>query len=266
MINIYSYLSSYKVIYTPDSSRSNFGCSSSRHSSRERDYSVESARRAVSKFKTLACTTSFDYFGTITFGSNFNRFDYDKTIKLLQKKFYQLSSRFPEFKYLYVVEYHSDGAFHLHGLFSFPRSFFKLRSVDRSGRVFYSSLLNRLFGRNSFSKIKGLFHKAVDYCCKYILKAPVKISQYYFHSSNVRRDPVFSVDGSDCLKFLVCLRHFFSSKICTYKFFTCCYLTPSEFSFLRDNFLWFWDFLNPFSGDYAEIMPVCSSGEQISLF
>lgn len=80
---------------------------------------LRSVRRSKDSIYKLALCNEWDYFTTFTFDSSNYRYDYDVCIKRFRQWVSNLKKRFcPNLQYLFIVEPHKDGAYHLHGLMS----------------------------------------------------------------------------------------------------------------------------------------------------
>ena len=140
---------------------------------------LASVKRAVRAVDRLFLCNHWDYFVTLTISPALcpDRTDPKAVKLLLQSAFDRLRKAGVEFRYLLVPDYHSDGSIHFHGFFSIEKRFltragnFKLRG--RYLPMFYSPLLNKLLGRNSFRPLVGgpYNNDCLTYCLKYVRKA-----------------------------------------------------------------------------------------------
>ena len=220
-----------------------------------RDYTVESLARAQGKFRRLARAYRWDFFFTLTFSPrDFKRDDYKATIGYVQMKFQQLRSIYPQFNWLYVVEQHKDGAYHIHGFLTFPKGLMRLRSAGFEGkrRLFYSEFFLSEFGYNRLTSLKGNFKRAVDYCLKYVSKSfTTSLGVHsYFHSQFESFEEIYegklAKDYENALHFL-----FYQRIKC---FMGCRYLEISldEFHDLK-RYLWAYSHCNDDDDEFEVI-------------
>ena len=134
--------------------------------------------RAKQKIRELALCNDFEYFATFTINPNCDRYNLKECLHNLRVglKYYKKNNK--DFKYLFVIEQHKDGAYHFHGLVSGVSDFYKNDNGYLSSRYWSKKL-----GYNSFSKIKD--KKAVSfYITKYLTKNPVIIESGYHYISS----------------------------------------------------------------------------------
>ena len=80
---------------------------------------LRAVRRSKDSIYKLALCNEWDFFTTFTFDNSNFRYDYDICIKRFRNWLSHLKQRFcSDLKYLFIVEPHKDGAYHLHGLMS----------------------------------------------------------------------------------------------------------------------------------------------------
>lgn len=145
--------------------------------------------RAKSTIRDLALSNDFNYFGTMTFDKELvDRFNISDICDLLKVTFKAYKRKYNDFKYLYILEKHKNGAYHLHGLFSGLGDLY----INQYG-YFNSSFFQQKLGKvNSFSTIK---HKGrtANYITKYITKDCIRspTRQLYFCSKGLERSKVF---------------------------------------------------------------------------
>lgn len=78
---------------------------------------LRSVRRSKDSIYKLALCNEWDFFCTFTFDNENFRYDYSVCIKRFRKWLNnQKSRKCPDLIYLFIVEPHKDGAYHLHGL------------------------------------------------------------------------------------------------------------------------------------------------------
>lgn len=78
---------------------------------------LRSFQRSKDSVYKLALCNEWDYFCTFTFDSANFRYDYDICIKRFRKFMNNFKNRYcDDLLYLFIVEPHKDGAYHLHGL------------------------------------------------------------------------------------------------------------------------------------------------------
>ena len=130
---------------------------------------LRSVRRAKDSIYKLALCNEWDYFCTFTFSQSNFRYDYDICIKRFRKWIDHLRSRYcPNLKYLFIVEPHKDGAYHLHGLISNVYSSLLYRKKDWGIYQRYV-FKNYNFGRNEISPVVDSA-RISNYITKYITK------------------------------------------------------------------------------------------------
>lgn len=149
-------------------------CSTSSYSDltqEQKDFNnkFRSVRRAKDSIYKLALCNSWEYFCTFTF-STFNfRYDYDICIKRFRKWINNIKTKYcPDLKYLFIVEPHKDGAYHLHGLISGIGTL-PLRKKKNWGIYERYVVECYNFGRNEISPVLDSC-RISNYITKYITK------------------------------------------------------------------------------------------------
>lgn len=143
------------------------------------DNSLSRTRRLF--FDTAMCNR-LPLFTTVTFNSDYDRFD----LPSLKKSFCKWLNNYKyrvdaDFKYMFVPEQHENGAWHFHGLTTFPiglqtplyikkRVGEKLIDVKNTRHYLSWPSISEKFGFYSASIVQD-YDKAVSYIQKYITKA-----------------------------------------------------------------------------------------------
>lgn len=147
--------------------------------------------RAKTTIKNLILCNSFNYFVTLTFNNNFNRYELSNLRTKINNKLRKLRKlhNLP-FKFLLVAEQHKDGAWHFHGLLD--------RSIDNflyiNKNLYLSCEIFDYFGYNSFSIIEDI-DKVSSYMTKYItkdFKKREKGKHLYFASQNLNKPRILN--------------------------------------------------------------------------
>ena len=147
---------------------------------------ISRSKKAV---KELALCNDFNYFVTITIKNDFNRYNIDNAFLYLSKFCKKYKRKFSLFSYVFIAEYHQDGAIHFHGLCFLPpeATFFDLyhRTIrNQKDEKFYhcfSSYVFDDFGRNTFQPITSK-EKVSSYIMKYITKDCIRTSTHRLYT------------------------------------------------------------------------------------
>jgi hypothetical protein len=145
--------------------------------------------RSKKSVKDIALCNDFNYFVTITIKNDYNRYNIDNAFYFLSKfcKKYKrkYSSKNSPFSYIFIAEYHKNGAIHFHGLCSVPSNAIDFDLYPRTIRnkkdnkfyhCFSSSIFDE-FGRNTFQPITSKA-KISSYILKYITKDCIRTSTH----------------------------------------------------------------------------------------
>lgn len=177
--------------------------------------SSDSIRRAQARLKELLLSNSFDWFVTLTLnGAKIDRYDYSAVINPLSK---WLDNRVQRrgWTYVFVPEFHKDGAIHLHGVVAGD-----LRAVD-SGTVkvhgkkkpVRMSTYRRYYSGQAYSTIYNLpdwsigystavrldekRHAVAQYIGKYITKDSKKVGgRWYLSGGALKRADISIFRGN----------------------------------------------------------------------
>ena len=145
--------------------------------------------RSKKSVKELALCNDFNFFVTITIKNDYNRFNIDNAFYFLKKFCKKYKRKFSSFSYLFIAEYHKNGAIHFHGLCNLPfeaiqldlyRRTIKNQKDDRFYHTF-SSLIFDNFGRNTFDYITSK-DKISSYILKYITKDCIRTSSHRLYT------------------------------------------------------------------------------------
>lgn len=143
--------------------------------------SVRRSKKIVSDY--LACNR-FELFGTITFGGDM-RHDVDHTKKQFNTWLKNQRDRNGKFKYVFVPEYHKDGALHFHGVMANYTGKLRHSRNVKTGNLLYGKRGNPRYDlaefRLGFTRIEPIGQTTEDhakvgsYIRKYITKDMVNI-------------------------------------------------------------------------------------------
>lgn len=145
--------------------------------------------RSKKSVKELALCNDFNFFVTITIKNDYNRYNVDNAFYFLQKFCKKYKRKFSSFSYLFIAEYHKNGAIHFHGLCNLPfeaiqldlyRRTIKNQKDDRFYHTF-SSLIFDNFGRNTFDYITSKY-KISSYILKYITKDCIRTTSHRLYT------------------------------------------------------------------------------------
>lgn len=171
-----------------------------------------SMRRAASKLRDIALCNDFRYFVTLTLDpAKINRHDMDALVRVLNR-WADNRVRRHGLRYVLVPERHKDGAIHLHGFFNDalpmvdsgtvrrpgikqprkPRSASeRQRWLDEGGQIVYN-IPDWTLGFSTALELRGDYHAAVGYVCKYVRKEQEKIGGRWYYSGGKLAKPVVS--------------------------------------------------------------------------
>lgn len=147
---------------------------------------ISRSKKAV---KELALCNEFNYFVTITIKNDYNRYNIDNAFLYLSKFCKKYKRKFFEFSYVFIAEFHQDGAIHFHGLCFLPSNatMFDLyhRTIrnqkdDKFYHCFSSTIFDE-FGRNTFQPINSK-EKISSYIMKYITKDCIRTSSHRLYT------------------------------------------------------------------------------------
>lgn len=152
---------------------------SSTESAEER--SIRRSQKIISDY--LACNR-FELFGTITFGGT-NRYDIEHVKKQFNTWLKNQRDRNGKFKYVFVPEYHKDGALHFHGVMAGYTGKLRPSRSMKTGKLLYGKRGNQRYDlaefKLGFTRVEEI-GKTVDdhvkvggYIRKYITKDMINI-------------------------------------------------------------------------------------------
>lgn len=130
---------------------------------------LRSVRRSKDSIYKLSLCNDWEFFCTFTFSKSNFRYEYDVCIKRFRQWIANIKKRFcPDLKYLFIVEPHKDGAYHLHGLMS---NLGGLPLLKKKNWGIYERYVieNYNFGRNEISPVVDSA-RISNYITKYITK------------------------------------------------------------------------------------------------
>ena len=145
--------------------------------------------RSKKSVKELALCNDFNYFVTITIKNDYNRYNIDNAFYFLSKFCKKYKRKFSSFSYIFIAEYHKNGAIHFHGLCSVPLNAIDFDLYPRTiknqkNNKFYhclSSFIFDEFGRNVFQPITSK-QKISSYILKYITKDCIRTSTHRMYT------------------------------------------------------------------------------------
>ena len=143
--------------------------------------------RCKSSISDLLLCNDFKFFITITFNSNYNRFDLDSLRKSVNLKIRKLRQKFKDlkFQYLFVPEKHKNGAWHIHGFLS--NDFIYFLNLSKNKKYLECEIFD-VFG---FNNVEILYsNRVISYVTKYISKdfeSREKGKHLYFATQGLNR-------------------------------------------------------------------------------
>ena len=167
----------------------------------------DSIRRSRDKVFDIVKMNEFDFFFTGTFSDDcgFNRYNADEVCKKVNTFMYNLVKRGKILRYIFVPEFHKDGAVHYHGFIKSCDSMRyclavnpRTRKAIRCGknRSFVFNWNDWSFGFTTLIHCYGSVDNMTKYFCKYITKSadfPMK-HRYYAGGDIVRTVPTDYLD------------------------------------------------------------------------
>lgn len=133
--------------------------------------------RAKNTVREVALCNKWDYFVTLTFDSRWDRYDLQGRIKELMQWIQNENKQGQNIRYVFVPEFHQDGAVHLHGLISgiksAPRPDWWPASVNRKSDGTYYDIwpaYSKRYGYSSVEPVKDMVAVGF-YVSKYITKS-----------------------------------------------------------------------------------------------
>lgn len=146
-----------------------------------------SQRRAKLAIRDICLCTEFTHFGTFTLDpEKINRYSYEEVIERLNRWLGNMVSR-KGFTYVFIPEFHKDGAIHFHGLFSGNVTLSPF-APSKLGKMRYN-LPDWKFGHSLVECLTGSYEAAVNYCLKYITKNSQKVGGRWYLSGGVLKRP-----------------------------------------------------------------------------
>lgn len=150
----------------------------------------DSLKRAKDSIFDIVKLNNFKYFCTLTLDASkvSSRYDKESVKKILLNWLKNMSHRH-NLSYLLIVEYHKDGAIHMHMLCSGNLSLTDSGHKDNKNRTIYN-INNWHYGWSTAIEITGEKDHVAKYVTKYITKDSNKIfGKYYYSSSDLKRKP-----------------------------------------------------------------------------
>ena len=145
--------------------------------------------RAKTSVKDIVLSNDFNYFVTITIKNEFDRYNVDNAFSFLKKFLKKYKRKYHIFSYIFIAEYHRDGAIHFHGLVFLPSSaidfdlYPRIIKNQKNNKFFhtFSSKIFDEFGRNTFDFITDK-QKISSYILKYITKDTLRTSTHRLYT------------------------------------------------------------------------------------
>ena len=144
---------------------------------RERGKFDSALSRAKNTVREVALCNPWEYFVTLTFDKRWDRYDLQQRIKELMQWIQNENKKGRNIRYVFVPEFHHDGAVHLHGLVSgidvAPRPEFWPKSVNLKDDGSYYDIwpeFSDRYGYSSVEPVKDLVAVGF-YTSKYITKS-----------------------------------------------------------------------------------------------
>lgn len=142
----------------------------------------DSIRRSKDKVFDIVKMNDWDFFFTGTFGEDcgFDRYDADVVCKKVNTFMYNLVKRGKVEHYIFVPEYHEDGAVHYHGFikatdslrYMLARNPYTGKAIRKGKRRnFVFNWLDWTFGYTTLMRCYGSVDNMTKYFCKYITKS-----------------------------------------------------------------------------------------------
>ncbi|WP_113673881.1 hypothetical protein [Vallitalea guaymasensis] len=170
---------------------------------------ISSLNRTVNKIYEYARSNDWEYFVTLTFNTNIDRYDYSVCSRCVKSFIDDIRRDNPDMRYIVVPELHKDGAYHFHGIFSnipnvkmidsgiysFGKYTWKKEKIPekllKECRLIYN--MGRYnYGYSDIQKVEDS-KKTANYICKYITKELVvatKNKKRYWASRNLNKPVV----------------------------------------------------------------------------
>lgn len=132
--------------------------------------------RARNTVREICLCNRWEYFVTLTFDKRWDRYNLELRIKELMQWIQNLNKQGANIKYVFVPEFHEDGAVHLHGLVcgirALPRPDWWPASVNRKEDGSYYDYWPEFSVRYGFSSVDPIEDPVAVgfYCSKYITK------------------------------------------------------------------------------------------------
>lgn len=169
---------------------------------RQYKYRNDSIKRSKNKVFDIVKMNDWDFFftGTISDDCDIDRYNVDEVSKKVNTFMYNLVKRGKIIRYIFVPEFHDDGAVHYHGFIKAGCSLsYRLALNPRTGkpirrgknRNFVFNWTDWTFGFTTLINCYGSVDNMSKYFCKYITKSsdfPMK-HRYYCGGSVVRDVP-----------------------------------------------------------------------------
>lgn len=179
------------------------------------DISISRTKRNI---RRICLSNNFEYFATWTIDSSLaDRYSLSAIVDKMKELCKAFQRIHKDFKYIYVIEKHKDGAFHFHGLVKGVPMYYMSRGrkidvlkqfkigdtmsskiakqVSEGAEIFHIPFFDNKLGYNTFTKIKS-YNRCCNYIIKYISKDSVETleGQRYFCSRGLSKGESYEVN------------------------------------------------------------------------
>lgn len=167
-----------------------------------------SLSRTKRNVRRICLSNDFEYFATWTIDSKLcDRYSLTDCVEKMKKLLKAFQRKYKDFKYIYVIEKHIDGAFHFHGLIKgVPIEVFEqfkigdkmsykiAGKVFKGCKIYHIPFFDNKLGYNTFTKIQ-FYNKCCNYILKYISKDNIQTTegQRYFCSRGLSKGESYEV-------------------------------------------------------------------------
>lgn len=167
-----------------------------------------SLSRTKRNIRRICLSNDFEYFATWTIDSKYcDRFFLTDVVDKMKTLLKAYKRKNKDFKYIYIIEKHKNGAFHFHGLVKgLGEDLKKFEIGDKMSKeiaskvlkgmvIYHSVFFDSCLGFNTFTKIQH-YNKCCNYIIKYISKDTVKTTenQIYFCSRGLSKGENYEVN------------------------------------------------------------------------
>lgn len=167
-----------------------------------------SLSRSKRNIRRIGLSNNFEFFATWTVDSKLcDRYSLTAIVEKMKTLCKAFQRKYKNFKYIYVIEKHEDGAFHFHGLIKgVPlEDFIQFKIGDKMSKkiadkvkkgaiIYHIPFFDEKLGFNTFTKIKN-YNKCCNYILKYVTKDTVRTleGRVYFCSRGLSKGESYEV-------------------------------------------------------------------------